>query len=35
MGYSCGGLCGEGKIVVLEKLNEKWVIVWSLNVWMS
>ena len=33
--HHCGGLCGSGNIVVLEKKNENWVILSEINFWVS
>ncbi len=33
--HHCGGLCGSGNIVMLEKVNEQWVIIAEINLWMS
>lgn len=35
-GYHCGGLCGSGQLLVLEKKeSSNWVIISTINLWMS
>ena len=31
----CGGLCGEGKFVVLKKINGRWMIMRKVYIWNS
>lgn len=31
----CGGLCGNGNFVVLEKINGEWKIIANINLWVS
>lgn len=33
--FLCNGLCGEGWINVLEKVNGKWKIIFQRSVWVS
>ena len=33
--YNCSGLCGSGKAVYLEKINNKWIIISSEMTWIS
>ncbi len=35
VGHHGGGLFGSGDIVILNKVNDKWIIVKYLNIWMS
>lgn len=32
--HSCGELCGNGRVIVLEKLNGKWVVIVGFTIWM-
>ncbi len=32
---NCGSICGEGKIVVLEKVNDQWGIVGDMIIWVA
>lgn len=35
-GYYCGGLCGSGQLLVLEKKESaNWVVISTINLWMS
>ena len=34
-GIHCGGLCGNGGFVIFEKINGKWKILTSFNMWES
>lgn len=35
-GYHCGGLCGSGQLLVLEKKESaNWVVISTINLWMS
>jgi len=34
-GFHCGGLCGNGRIVIFEKVNGVWEILTSINQWES
>ncbi len=35
-GYHCGGLCGSGQLLVLEKKESaNWVVISRINLWMS
>lgn len=35
-GYHCGGLCGSGQLLVLEKKESaNWVVISKINLWMS
>jgi len=34
-GIHCGGLCGNGGFVIFEKVNEKWIILTTINMWES
>lgn len=34
-GHHCGGLCGAGRLVVLEKKDGKWTILGELKLWDS
>ena len=31
----CGGLCGDGKFVLLKKVNGRWMILRKINAWKS
>ena len=33
--YHCGGLCGSGNFVVMEKINGEWKILKSFQLWVS
>jgi len=35
VGHHAGGLFGAGDIVILNKINDKWIIVKYMNIWMS
>lgn len=35
MSHTCGGLCGVGRLYLLNKVNGKWVIKNSVDVWIS
>jgi hypothetical protein len=35
VGYTCGPLCGEGRIYFLEKKNKKWQVISFLLTWIS
>ena len=34
-GYVCGGLCGGGEDIIVEKINGKWIIIQHLGSWSS
>ncbi|SHJ42383.1 hypothetical protein SAMN04488007_0289 [Maribacter aquivivus] len=34
-GFHCGGLCGNGRVVIFEKVNGVWEILTSINQWES
>lgn len=35
-GYHCGGLCGSGQLLVLERTKSlNWVVISTINLWMS
>lgn len=33
--FLCGGDCGSGDIILVEKKENKWIIKWTLNLWVS
>lgn len=33
-GYYCGGLCGSGQLLVLEKKSTDWEMISNINLWM-
>jgi hypothetical protein len=35
MTHGCGSLCGEGRVIVLQKVNNEWTVITSKTTWMS
>lgn len=33
--FSCGGLCGQGNLICIRKLNGKWIIEKTIGLWIS